>query len=720
MGFFNNFKGVFIGPDIKVENGLITITGSSAESLIRFTRKKYSAVKFLENICVDVSGVTRYKTMQFYEFFAMEIYNLFLMARSAGFCRDSRSTKIMELLMEHTWLNTTQQEVQGVFDNSVFGKEVNPKLKPLPVQYEFIRDIYYQKKMQYQLNGYLLSLPPGCGKSLTSLFLSAGLHKTHLIILCPLSLVNSVWVNEVENCFLGNKHVKTVSGSHYDLEDGDGCDTIIANYESIGKITKYVADNFPPESTMIIVDECHNFKDIDSKRTGELIDLATVFPCKDILLMSGTPVKAFGKEVLPILKLLDPYYNDEVGKSLRSVCKYSQLINELMCRRLGFIMFRKTKEEVFTLPPKYEEDIKVKIPNSKKFTASEVQKTMLSYTEQRTKYYQQLKPDCIKDFYRILKTYEDKCVRSHQQRQEYEAYLKSVEYLETHEYSFALADMAHFTRVYEDSFIIPALSNEDKKRFREVRAIVKYIKLKVMGETLGNILGGLRIEMTSAMLNSGVIKDIIKNALKKTIMFSSYADTIKLAANACKVWGFKPLVVDGSNSKHAREIADKFNRSPEFNPLIASLQVMSTGHTLNSANTVIFLNVPFRSVDYEQASDRCYRIGQDTEVYIYRLVLDTGDEPNLSTRMQDILAWSKNEFSTIMGDEPIPESVRGFEDFSIMMEESPTLESLWRQDPTLFNQAFGGTDFDRTLLGFTEADADDNLYNQAKLMMGRY
>ena len=81
---------------------------------------------------------------------------------------------------------------------------------------------------------------------------------------------------------------------------------------------------------------------------------------------------------------------------------------------------------------------------------------------------------------------------------------------------------------------------------------------------------------------------------------------------------------------------------------------MSTGHTINEANTVIFLNVPFRSTDYEQASERCYRIGQDTDVYIYKLVLDTGDEPNLSTRMQDILSWSKDQFGQIVDGEDGP------------------------------------------------------------------
>ena len=684
---FSSFTSIFTGPGIEVKNHIVTLTGSDVRELVVFTKKFYSAMKFLENICISIEGFASSPVIKFHEFFAMEIYTLYTMARAKGYCRDSRSTTTMQLLAENTWLKTTDMKVDGIFDDSVFGKIVNPKLRPLPVQYEFIRDVYYQKKMQYQLNGYLLSLPPGCGKSLTSLFLSAGLHKTHLIILCPLSLVNSVWVNEVENCFQGKKTIKTVTGADWDLR-GVKCDTIVANYESISKLTDYVCKNFPADKTMIIVDECHNFKDIDSKRTQELIDLQDRFRCKDVLLMSGTPVKAFGKEALPILKLLDPYYNDEVGKGLKSVSRYSQLINELMCRRLGFIMFRKTKEEVFTLPPKHESDLKISIPNARKFTATSVKSIMEEYSNKRTAYYESLKPQMRDDFFRILNWYENRYVAPGGQSQlDYMQYLEDVNYLAGRDYHFTMAERAHRTRLYEDTNIIPTLSSVDKKTFKACRAVVKYVKLKVMGEVLGNVLGQLRIEMTSAMLADNKVKDIIKNAKKKTILFSSYTDTIKLAADKCKLWGFKPLVVDGSNSKQAREIADKFNRAKEFNPLIASLQVMSTGHTLNSANTVIFLNVPFRSVDYEQASDRCYRIGQDTEVYIYRLVLDTGNEPNLSTRMQDILAWSKKEFDTIMGDGELPDGVAGNESFSIMVDESPELQDLLREDPDTLGPA---------------------------------
>jgi hypothetical protein len=65
---------------------------------------------------------------------------------------------------------------------------------------------------------------------------------------------------------------------------------------------------------------------------------------------------------------------------------------------------------------------------------------------------------------------------------------------------------------------------------------------------------------------------------------------------------------------------------------------------------VVFLNKPWRHIEYIQASDRVYRIGQDSDVLIVSILLDTGDKDNLSTRMEDIMEWSKQMFSELVGE----------------------------------------------------------------------
>lgn len=82
--------------------------------------------------------------------------------------------------------------------------------------------------------------------------------------------------------------------------------------------------------------------------------------------------------------------------------------------------------------------------------------------------------------------------------------------------------------------------------------------------------------------------------------------------------------------------------------LLASIQKLSTGVTITEANTCIFLDTPYRDADFQQAQDRIYRIGQDTEVFIYVLTIDTGAQPNIISHSKTIMDWSGDVSSTVI------------------------------------------------------------------------
>lgn len=634
----------------ETKDGRYLITGIPAQSVVRFTQKNFGTVKFLLALGEVVSETLDHRMISVCvdPFFIPEVAYIFDGSISQHY-GGSRLRALKDMLYENTWFGSTRVPVPSKFDMSIFnGNVIKNGLKPLPAQLEFIRDTYWQKKIAYKLNGYLLSLPPGCGKSLTSLFLAAGMHKTKLVIIAPLSTVKNVWVTEVEKAFV--KPMKIVTS--LDRRPVTASDeVVIINYEAIEAYTPGLVKYFSGDDTMMIVDECHNFKDINSKRTRALVTLAKQTQCHDILMMSGTPVKAFGAEALPLLCLLDNFYTKSVEDKLNQLRHYSKIMNSLMCHRLGFMMFRKTKDDVFSLPEKYELDLLVKVDQGMRYTLPKVREVMEKYSKARMDFYNKHKGEYTRAYERGIEWFQANVTNTPGfDKKAFVEYLDNINTLRNNQYNYTLAPLAHASRSYEDEVIVPTLPNDIKRDFKDARSVVKYVELKVLGETLGNVLGNLRAEMTSDLLVEGSVKTIIERAQKKTILFSSYKDTIDVATSVCKEWGFNPVTIDGSNSNQAKELVAKFKTDPHLNPLIASLQVMSTGHTINEANTVIFLNVPFRSVDYDQASDRCYRIGQDTEVYVYKLILDTGDVPNLSTRMQDIVKWSREQFNEIMGE----------------------------------------------------------------------
>lgn len=202
------------------------------------------------------------------------------------------------------------------------------------------------------------------------------------------------------------------------------------------------------------------------------------------------------------------------------------------------------------------------------------------------------------------------------------------------------------------------LPSDLRKKFDHSRAAIKYVELKVMGEVLGGLLNKLRSDMFSDMIKHSPTCKIIDQSKKKTVMFSTYVDVVDNAAKYVKDKCSKnPIVVYGATSGNIKNLLMSFKHNPDANPLIATIQTLSTGVTLVEANTVIFLNKPWRHTDIIQATDRLHRIGQDTDVFIYTYVLDSGGKPNLSTRMEDIISWSKEMFEGIVGSENITESV---------------------------------------------------------------
>lgn len=636
--------GFTFGTSVTVdERGIVTITGVNYKELKRFIQKYYKASTFLSKFMIR----TWSNSLQIHQFYVPELVYLLTKAVEERYLPSIQTRKVIDQLYEKTWFGDSLKPVESIVDMNAIKTEFIDGFKLQPYQEEFIKETYYQKKTQYHLKGYLLSLFMGGGKSVTSLSLGTALHKRHFVIICPLSTVENVWVGEINKFYKNQKNIWTPKQSELTIKNNT--EYLIVNYEAIEKVTPYILKYFDPRNTIFIVDECHNFKDFKSKRTQNLYKLCTESKCEDILLMSGTPIKALGAEVIPILKMLDGYFVSDIETELVKLVRYTAVMNDLLRNRLGMMMYRKLREEVLVLPEKHEEELRIKIPNGDYYTLDNVKKLVDEFTKERTKFYsakykefEQVYKDCLKEFETTLVTREDWIA--------YKEYLNNVIIIQKTGFGRENLPFIVAANRYEKDVIIPNLPVKMRADFRAAKSVVKYVELKILGEVLGSLLNDLRTEMTTELIGKEVI-EIIQNAAKKTILFSSYVDTIQIADEYCRKHNLNPLVITGDNTKIASQLLTKFKTDESLNPLIASIKAMSTGHTIIEANTVIFLNVPFRSVDYEQASDRVYRIGQDTEVYIYKLVLDTGSKPNLSTRMQDIIAWSKESFNTIVGDD---------------------------------------------------------------------
>ena len=349
--------------------------------------------------------------------------------------------------------------------------------------------------------------------------------------------------------------------------------------------------------------------------------------------------------------MLDPYFDEEAEQIFKKAFGVNTMqLADIVRHRLGMMMYRKTKEEVLDLPEKHEENIMVKIPNGENYTLKKVQQEVKKFVEERKKYYDQSTKQFEQDYLAGLKYFTS---TSQFNKSDYNKYLNIVEAIKKKKYGSweEKGRLMKEANLYEKTVILPTLPSESKNRFKKAKSVYKYVDMVMLGEVIGNLLTRLRAAMYSEMFKHGPIKDIIQKAIKKTIIFTTFTDVVEAAAKSARDdWGMNPSIIYGKTSKDTPAILKEFKQNPNKNPLICTMQTMATGVTVVEANTVIFVGQGFRSVDKKQAYSRVYRIGQTDDVYIYTLILDTGSEPNLSTRLEDIVSWSQQMFDAVVGD----------------------------------------------------------------------
>lgn len=589
---------------------------------------------------VGISFLSNSKTIRVHKFFIPEL--VYLLEKF------NYPQKLISTIVNNTWIKSiTESNIKDRIDMRLISKHMTAKLREH--QAEFVKE-YDKLKQRYNLNGYILSFDQGLGKTITALATMQALNKKSVIIIAPKSTLETVWIDHIHKFFKDKKKVFVVNT---DQPLKTGYDFYLFNYESMEKIQPIVAELSKRGGDVgIVVDESHNFLRIDSNRTQALLRLRAELNCTDLLLMSGTPIKAVGTELIPMMMVLDPYFDQEALEIFKlSFGVNTNIATDVLRERLSIMMHRKVKGEVLDLPPKQELTIKVTIPNGDTYTVERVKAASRLFAEGRFEFHNAKMNEYVEKFTTVMDE-----IRSHPKivgNADFVRYLSLVQLFRKKPVDLRDKQVAadvKWANDFEKNVLLQIMTNDQKKRFQESKSAVKYVHLKVRGEVIGQFMTGLRMEMTSALVEHAGLNEIIDEALKKTVIFTSYVDTVKNTGDYLKGVGYNPMVLHGTSDNDVKSALKKFIEEDAINPLISSIQMLVTGVTIVVANTMVFLNKPWRHVDYLQASDRIHRIGQDTECFIYTIILDTGDKDNLSTRMEDVMEWSRTLFTEIVNE----------------------------------------------------------------------
>ena len=635
---FNRLTGF---ADVEQRGNVIIISGVSASTLSRDMKYIWNTSKIASSMFIKAT----WSEIRIPTFFALEFqYILRKLIDSRGLYTSKRILKnVVEALETQTWIANISVPQQPWLDRSKLKEIIYPKL--LTHQEEFL-DIYESTRKRYGLKGMLLAAAPGAGKSISGCSIALTTNATKVIIISPMNAIHKVWQKTLNTEFHEPQHPYIFKDTPNQLQPQKKWH--IFHYEALDKAVE-LAKLFRNEKVCIIIDECHNFNEIKSMRTQRLLDLGTVSGSQDILWMSGTPVKALGFETIPLLKSIDPLFDLATENAFRKMFgKDAKRTLDILAHRLGLVSHTVPKTEFMSEQPIYE-TIKVKMPNADKYTLPELAKVMADFIDQRTAYYKENKAK-----YQAI---YDKCIDIHrqtlktpQQVAAFKEYQHAVQFLVRNGFDNKRdAELAVLTNKYEKNVIHPSLPQELRKPFANAKSVIKYVELKVRGECLGRILTKERIQCHVDMLAYIDFKSLINGVKKKTLVFTNYVAVVDKCTSILKEQGFKPLAVHAETNNELNSIVSRFDKDPEINPLVATYDSLSTAVPLTMANGIIFLNNPWRSYIKDQAIARAWRVGQDSQVYGFDIILDTGSVPNISSRSLDIMQWSKDQVDRIMG-----------------------------------------------------------------------
>lgn len=551
--------------------------------------------------------------------------------------------KIYEEIESNTWLKNAinEEEYHINLDNL---KNIKYQLKDY--QINFLK-FYYNITNKNNLDGYILSFDQGLGKTLTSIALAECLNKDYVYIVCPNSLKEN-WSYEIKNYFYkyedeekwksevfvigNNKYVYTEQTKY-----------IIINQESIQKSFNYINKN----NSIIIVDESHNFRDLTSQRSKLLLELKKQLKCKDVLMMSGTPIKANPNELIPSLLMVDPLFDNNAVKVYNSCFNIdSHAAKNIVRSRFDKIIYRRTKNEVLSLPEKYIENLFFPIKTSENFTIEYIRQKVND--EFKKEYELRLKDDksMRKEFIDLVTLY------SNSTKEDLDYYIDLINNHVNSEDNNPMHELTEeFFNSYVNLYVIPNI--EDKDKLNRINYLCKkFINMRksAMGSVIGKIIPPARSKMFIQLFkeNKNEIINKIKNNSKKTIIFTTMLEVVNEIYIELEKENIGCIKITGQTSSNARmELIQQFKNDDNIDVLIATSQTLSIGVTLTEANLMFFFGQPWRSADYNQSCDRIHRIGQTTDVYIYNVLLKTSNK-NLSTRMNDILEWSDGMFNNLI------------------------------------------------------------------------
>jgi len=187
---------------------------------------------------------------------------------------------------------------------------------------------------------------------------------------------------------------------------------------------------------------------------------------------------------------------------------------------------------------------------------------------------------------------------------------------------------------------------------RELRKPETEVNMGVISKALWSMRFAATIPRIAPEANVKVRKaiEIVEEARakgEKVLVYSALRDMQATLHKSFENRGINHIFVPSTmQTKDRFKNIKRFQEDPNITAIVAGLNVLNRGFTINAANHVIFTDVEYSPESTDQAEDRAHRTGQEKPVTCYYLLLDwTPEEQNIDFKMYNLITQKKRAIS---------------------------------------------------------------------------
>lgn len=467
---------------------------------------------------------------------------------------------------------------------------------------------YYMTKMQRVANFSV----PGSGKTAMvygayAYLSSERIDKVRQIIMIGPKSSFISWKDEFKKVFGKKRSLKVIDIHDEDFHESMfyrnpyDYDLVLINYESL---TKYETElrNIINNQTMIVFDEVHKIKKIDSERAAIAIDLSNQTSYRYVL--TGTPIP---NSYLDIWNFLHVLYNEEYkeyfGFSVSELANVDEVVQSRINEKLAPFFWRVTKKDL-NVPPANPDEIYT-------YTASDLEQSVIDLLWKKYRHMP------LKLYIRLIQFSSNPSLLSKNINRDL--------FLDTTE---SATSTDRYTFEYDE------MMNDDVNEFYTEDELVLLDQLK-----------------TTKKFEACISKvDELASQGKPVIVWCIFVDTINKVARRAEELGHTVRIINGAVSAVDREKIVKEFQKDKIDVLVTNPHTLAESVSLHMAcHDAIYLEYSFNLTHMLQSRDRIHRLGlpEDSYTAYYYFMLE-GQEQGRNTIDEKVYARLKEKEETML------------------------------------------------------------------------